>query len=281
MPGNLYTSQNGDDEVPTGGITTPANNSTVTTTAINVEGWMKDDVGVDHGQLFYTVDGNWLPIGPVLTGTAFSTPMDLCELKIPNGKFSLSLVVTDVAGKTSAAKTGLTNLTKNSKCPVAPPTCVPAANQAALYQTEDFQGDCQILDIGKYDDLDKLTVVRSDQTRSIKLGSDVSVLLYPDKDFGGTLDFFQASDGNLSNNPIGINSASSVIVTQHVQPPSAPTLTLPEEASSKDVLTLTWTVEEGVKTSADLTGSNNYSSHLDWQDNGSWELAPCQPVITP
>ncbi len=272
MPGNLYTSQNGDGAVPTGGITAPADGSEVTTSAINVQGWMKDDVAVDHGQLMVTTDGTWNAIGAPVTGSTFSTSVDLCSANIPNGTVYLSLVVTDKAGKVSVDKTGLTKLTKNYKCPVAPPTCVPADNQAALYLTDDFQGDCQILDIGKYADLDKLNVVKSDQARSIKLGSGVSVSLYPDKDFGGNLEFLQASDESLGDNSIGALNASSAIVYAHIDPPTAPTLTLPVEASSSDELTLSWSGEDGVETSADLSGPNSYSSHLDWQDGTSWQI---------
>lgn len=274
MPGNLYTSQNGDNAIPTGAITSPANGSTITTPAVNVTGWMKDDVAVDHGQLMYSLDGTWNAVGAVLTGNTFSTSLDLCDLKVPNGKFSLSLVVTDKAGKTSAANTGLISLTQNYKCPVAPPTCVPAANQAALYLQEDFQGNCQLLDIGKYTDLDKLSVVKSNQARSLKLGSGVSVSLYPEKNLGGSLDFFQASDADLSDNAIGSQKASSAIVYARIQPPAVPSLTLPQEASSEDDLTLQWSVQEGVETGADLTGPNNYSSHLDWQTTGSWHIGP-------
>lgn len=269
--GNLYTSENGDNAIPTGAITVPANNSTVSSAAINVQGWMKDDYGVDHGQLMYTTDGTWHTIGPVLSGSTFSTSVDLCDAKIPNGTLYLSLVVTDKAGKTSANNTGLTQLTKNFKCPVDPPTCVPADNQAALYLTDDFQGNCQLLDVGQYADLDQMTVVKSDQARSIKLGSGVSVSLYPDKNFGGVLEFFQASDDTLSNNQIGAASASSVIVYPHIQPPSAPELTLPTEAASDDELTLVWSVQEGVETSADLSGPNGYANYFDWQTGGTWQ----------
>ncbi|MPM69402.1 hypothetical protein SDC9_116347 [bioreactor metagenome] len=155
---------------------------------------------------------------------------------------------------------------------MAPPTCVPADNQAALYLTDDFQGECQLLDIGKYSDLDKLSVVKSDKAHSIKLGSGVSVSLYPDKDFGGTLEFFQASDESLSDNSIGALNVSSAIVYTHIQPPSAPTLTLPVEASSSDEVTLAWSSEDGVETSADLAGPNGFSSHLEWQNGSSWPV---------
>ncbi len=272
MSGNLYTSKNGDGAVPTGGITEPMDGSTIITSAINVQGWMKDDVAVDHGQLMYTTDGTWHAIGPSLTGSTFSTSIDLCGANIPNGTVYLSLVVTDKAGKVSVDNTGLIKLTKSYKCPVAPPTCLPADNQAALYLTDDFQGDCQLLDIGNYSDLDVLSVVKSDKARSIKLGSGVSVSLYPDKDFGGTLEFFQASDESLSDNSIGALNASSAIVYAHIQPPAAPILTLPVEASSSDDVTLTWSEENGVETSADLTGPNGFSLHLDWQTGSAWQI---------
>jgi murein DD-endopeptidase MepM/ murein hydrolase activator NlpD len=273
MPGNKYTSGNsGDMALPTGGITSPTTNMKVTTQSVLVSGWMKDDVQVASGQLMVKTNSDWAPIGPVLSGTSFTTPLDLCAAKIPDGAFSLSLVVTDSAGKTSAANTGLLNLTKLDACPVQPPVCTPGEKQAALYTEHDYQGNCQLLEIGNYASLKSQPNVKNAQTRSVQLGSDVSLLLYSATNYDGTQELFQANDANLSDNSIGDQAVSSVKVANRIQLPAAPVLTLPTGTTSEDSVTLAWTTADGVETSARLIGPNNFSQSLDWQSGGSWQI---------
>lgn len=272
MPGNLYTSRNGDNGLPTGGVTSPVANLTITSPSVDVVGWMKDDIAVASGQLMFKVADDWEPIGPVLTSASFSTSIDLCEAGIPNSKFYLSLVVTDKAGKVSVENTGLTPLQKNFSCPAVPITCTPAANQAALYPTTDYQGECQLLDIGEYANFDSFKVVQGDQTRSVRLGNQVTLILYPEVNFGGPLEFLQANDENLGNNQIGDHDASSAKVVNRIQPPASPNLDLPVGATTEDGVTLSWSVQSGVETKASLSGPNNYSSSLDWQTGGSWPV---------
>jgi murein DD-endopeptidase MepM/ murein hydrolase activator NlpD len=277
MPGDRYTSRNGDSAVPTGAITLPSAGTTVTTQVVSVTGWMKDDVQVDHGQLMVKTSADWAPIGPILTGSTFTMPVDLCAAGIPDGNFSLSLVVTDAAGKTSAANTGLVNLVKQYACPLQPPACVPGVGQAALYTGQDYQGKCQLLDLGNYATLNSLPNVQNDQTSSVQLGSRVSLLLYSEVNYGGTQELFQTGDDNLGDNSIGSQTVSSAKVVKYIQFPAAPTLTLPVSATSDDEVTLTWTVEDGVSTSAQLTGPNNFSQNLDWQSGGSWPVGKLLP----
>ena len=272
MPGNLYTSRNGDSAIPTGAITAPITYSTITTPTVTVSGWLNDDTAVASGQLMYTVSGDWKPIGPVLTDKSFSTEINLCDAGIPDGKFFLSLVVIDQAGKTSADNTGLTELEKSVTCPALPPVCTPADNQAALYSETDFQGQCQLLDIGEYADLDALSNVKSNQARSVQVGSGVSLLLYTEANFAGTQELFQSSDASLADNLSGDQNASSAKVVNHLAVPDAAVLTLPEGATSEDAITLPWSVAEGIETKAELTGPNSYTSSLDWQSDTTWPV---------
>ena len=170
MPYDKYVSRNGDAEPPTGGITNPVPYATITSPTLNVSGWMKDDVAVLHGQLMYTVSGDWIPIGVLLTTSPFTTEINLCNSRIPNGKFFLSVEVKDQAGKTSQGVQGLTELTKNYECPPIPPVCVPADSQVALYLDVEYQGKCQLLEIGDYADMSGLPQVKADQAWSIQVG---------------------------------------------------------------------------------------------------------------
>jgi hypothetical protein len=267
-----YTSRNGDSAIPTGAITSPVPYSTITTSAVNVTGTMADDFSTTTGQLMYTVSGTWAPVGPILTGNSFSTPVDLCELDIPDGKFFLSLVVTDGAGKVSAENTGLTELTKTYSCPLDPPVCTPAENQVALTSEIGFQGSCQLLDIGKFADLGALDTPMGDLVSSVQLGSGVSLLLYPDADYAGTMDFYQASDPNLDDNPIGLKHASSAKVVPHINLPTPPVLTVPEAPTSEDDIQFSWATDEGIETQASLAGPNDFAASTDWQTTNLWHV---------
>ena len=268
--GNYYVSRNSDAETPTGGISDPPKDSIITTPKLNVTGWMKDDVRVFNAQLMYKVRGDWKPIGNLQTASPFTTDIDLCEARIPNGKFSVSIVVTDQAGKTSAEDMGLTELTKQYKCDPLPPACVPAENQVSIYAEPDFQGVCQALDIGKYNDLNNLEQVRADQLMSIQVGAGVSALVFPDKGFEGKVELFQNGDADLTDNAIGAANAASIKVVKRIVPPVPPTITLPAVITTDTELTITWTLAEGVTTSAALIGPGEYSKLLDKQAEGTW-----------
>lgn len=271
MPENKYVSRNNDAETPTGGISSPAAYSTITSPTLNVTGWMKDDVGVATGQLMYTVNGEWTAIGDVQTTSPFTTQIDLCQIRIPDGKFFLSIVVRDKAGKYSTGTQGLTELTKSYDCPPLEPVCIPTASQVALYSETEYQGTCQILEKGEYDDMNDFDQVKADAAQSILLGSGVSALVYPDAGFGGAVELFQDGDDNLADNLIGAANAASIKVVDRMVPPTPPTITLPLAITADTDLTATWTIESGVDTRATITGPG-YSNALDWQSGGEWHL---------
>ena len=272
VSGNLYTSLNGDTETPTGYITSPAAYSTITSPTLNVSGWMDDDTAVSSGQLLYNTGGDWISIGDPVTVTPFTREIDLCGAGIPDGKFFLSMVVTDTAGKTSTGTQGLTELTKAYTCPALEPACSPAESQVALYTDADYQGTCQVFDIGDYSNLGSLSPSFMDNVRSIEVGGGVSVLLYPDIDYAGTLEFFQDGDSNLADNTIGAYNAASMKVMTRITPPAPATLTLPETITSDLNLTLSWMVGTGEQTRSTLTGPDDYSQSLDWQEGTSWTV---------
>ena len=272
MEGNVYISRNSDSEPPTGGITSPAAYTTITAPTLNVSGWMRDDVAILKGQLFYNTGGDWMTIGEPVTTTPFTREIDLCQARIPNGKFFLSLKVTDQAGKTSTGTLGLTELTKEYACPPLPPACTPAEFQAALYTDTEYQGACQVFDIGDYPNLGSLPSSFLDNTKSIQIGAGVSALLYPDPDFNGAFELFQDGDANLSDNAIGAANAASLKVMNRITPPQPPVLTLPAAINASLDLTLSWNVAENVQTRSQLSSPNGYSQILDWQSGGTWQV---------
>ena len=270
MPGNKYISANADAETPTGGITSPSAYTTITSPTLNVSGWMKDDVKVWRGQLYYTTGKDWIPVGEEITSSPFTRDIDLCELDVPNGTFFLSIKVQDEAGKYSDGIQGLTELTKKYACPVDPPVCTPTENQAALYTAANFRGICQVLDVGDYANLAALPSNFLDNTFSIQVGSGISAVLYPETDFNGLPELFQNGDSDLSDNVIGAATAGSIRVLPRVVPPVPAELTLPEVITDATDLTLLWNVADGEETSSQLIGPDDYVNALDWQSGESW-----------
>jgi len=274
VSGNLYYSQNGDVATPTGNITSPAIYSVITSPTVNVSGWMYDDTALESGQILYNTGGDWIAIGDAITVTPFTKEINLCDAGIPDGTFFLSLLIKDQAGKYSTDSQGLTELTKSYDCPALPPACEPAENQMALYTEAQYQGTCQVFDIGEYANLGSLATSFLDNTRSMEVGSGVTVLLYPDVDFAGGYEMFQDGDSNLADNSIGAYNAASMKVLSRITMPQVPTLDLPEVITSSTDLTLAWTVEAGAQTHSTLSGPDDFYQVLDWQDGGSWYVGP-------
>lgn len=270
--GNRYVSANSDAEPPTGGITSPSPYTTITSPTLNVSGWMKDDVKVWRGQLYYNTGKDWTPIGDLITSSPFTQDIDMCAMNIPDGKLFLSIKVQDVAGKFSDGTQGLTELTKSYSCPAKPPVCTPTDNQVALYTARGYQGVCKVLDIGDYSNLAALDPSFLDDVISLQVGAGVSAVLYPDPDFSGLQELFQDGDSDLSDNVIGAATAASLKVLPRITPPVPPTLILPQAISETTDLVLQWTAGEGEQTSNQLTGPHSYTNNLDWQDGKGWQV---------
>ncbi len=272
VSGNLYYSDNGDTATPTGGITSPANYAVVTSPTVNVSGWMQDDTAVASGQILYNTGGDWIAIGDPVSTSPFSREIDLCEARIPDGKFFLSIEVIDKAGKVSIGNQGLIELNKTYACAPLPPVCSPAESQVAIYTDTDFQGTCQLLDIGDYSNLGSLPLSYLDAVKSIQVGAGATALVYPEVDFAGTLELFQDGDSNLGDNGIGSMNAASIRVVNRIIPPEPPLLSLPEKITASLNLTLGWNVVAGEQTRSSLTGPEGYTQNLDWQEGGAWNV---------
>lgn len=272
IQGNKYVSGNVDAAIPTGAITDPIAYSTINAATLNVSGTMADDTAVRQGQLMVTSNGTWSPIGDPITVSPFSTQIDLCQAGIPDGKFFLSLQVEDTAGKFSEQNTGLTELEKKAECAAPPPACSPTEMQTAIYTQSNFQGQCQVLDVGSYSDLDKLDQVKTGQVKSIQVGSGVSAMLFTERGFAGTIELLQSADADLSDNPAGANGLGSLQITNRILPPVAPVLAVPSPLSTTSEITLAWSVLSGVETRSELTGPNGYLQSLDWQSGTSWTV---------
>lgn len=272
MPQDKYVSKNGDSELPTGVISSPEDGTTIKAPTVNITGRMKDDVGVESGQLYYKAGAfKWEPIGDRFKTKNFSQSIDLCAAGIADGEFSLALEVTDTAGNVSRMEGAIT-LEKQYECPAEPPVCTPSSNEVALYSDPGFQGKCQLLAAGEYPNMSELPKVSADQAQSIQVGAGVTALLYPDANFAGVEEIFQDGDDNLGNNAIGSANAASVKVIARQLTPKPVVIDLPGGVSTDTDLIITWSLEEGVETTASLTGPDDYINTLDWQTGGSWQV---------
>ncbi len=278
--GNLYVSGNGDNNAPTGGLDAPKVNFVVTEPVLAVKGWAKDDTAIKSVQLTVNWDGTWRKIGPELTTSPFAVGLDLCAAGIPDGPFLLGMQVQDQTGKLSEGVPGKRLLEKKFDCTPPPAKCEPNARQVALYRDINLEGVCQTLEMGDYANNDLWGGVKNDDVESIKVGSEVVAWLYADRDFSGQSTPLLENDGDLSDNPVGLNVLSSLRVAVRPPAPAAPQLIPPVNAldlplTEQDEVTLLWHGVDGAEAyRAELSGSNGVSASLDWQNDIAWQVGP-------
>lgn len=278
QPKNLFVSGNGDDQPPTGGISEPVTNQVIVSPILTVRGWAEDDTGVLSAQAMLTFDGNWQPVGPAHTTSPFASEIDLCELGVPDGKFFLSLEIVDKSGKRVEGSPGILAVEKKYTCPSAPPPCAPNDDQVALYADPEFQGTCNILDVGEYADAGAFAEVGDDNLESILIGKNVIAHLYEDAGFAGRQEILLSSDNNLYDNQIGANQVSALIVRSRPETPAQPWLTPPlndqgAPLTEEDKVVLTWDGwGDTLEFRSELAGPDGFFKSLDWQSGTSWEI---------
>jgi len=76
-------------------------------------------------------DGFWRPAGETILGSAILTDIDLCAAGVPDGPVSIGLNIWDNGGNKTAVPVGEVVVQKKFACPILPPACSPAENQAA------------------------------------------------------------------------------------------------------------------------------------------------------
>jgi len=248
-----YVSQNflhPDGVPPQGGITSPLNGVTVSTDMVHLEGYASDDnSGLSTVQFIARYNGNWNNIGSNFNTNNFSMDWDLCTSDVPDGPVSVALVIKDRALNQAAGLPGLTHFIKNFSCPIPPPTCVPSANQVAIFSEKNYgmgmrdPGDCILLNIGNYSSPTYLGDVGDNNTVSIQVGSGVQATLFMDNNYQGRSETFITNDSNLQDNRIGNKTASSVKIQTRTTIPSTPSLVWPLENATyqtSDSFSLSW-----------------------------------------
>ena len=217
-----YVSSNqvaGDIAPPTGFILEPENGVTIYSQTVTLEGVANDeDSGLEKAQFIAYIDGTWEEIGGEYNSEHFSYDWNMCLDKVKNGPVSVALNLWDKEGNAAFGLPGLTHYTKAYTCP-PPPTCKSNDNQVALFADINYAGDCVTLNIGEYAQSSALEDLGDDNAESIRVGVNVLPTLYGDAYFGGRGETFVSNDSNFSDNLIGNNLTTSVLVRARTDPP--------------------------------------------------------------
>jgi hypothetical protein len=260
MSHNLYTSGNTPANLPQGSLDQPADMQMITSRMVHVEGSASDDIQVTRIQVVANYDGTWENVDDITLGDngLYAKDVDLCTLTIPDGPFDLSVRIYDREGSL-APGIPVRHLIKAFTCggvePPAPPACVPAANQVALYADTDFRGTCQKFDMNTSAGYtaSTLTTIGDNKAASIQVGSSVRAVLYDRSgdvtaaQIAGRIETFESSDTSLIDNRIGANHVSGLWVLPRSNYPDEPVIrpvgnkiAATASPSSVDSLVLAW-----------------------------------------
>ncbi len=288
-----FVSGNSGANLPTGEITSPAPGTNILTPTITVNGSFSDDIGVQRVQILALFNGDWNVVKDQsvdkIPGATFSLSFDTCLVKVSSGPFQVAVRFWDYEGNASIDYIGQRTLTKGYPCyePPPPPACTPGTNEASLYANPDFTGACKKFALGSYD-ASKLGSLGDNNAASIQVGSGVRAILYDNSadlknvPVQGRIETFDASDTSLSDNRIGADSVSAVVVApQKITDTSGlePILKWPGNVkginpSVDDSLVLSWTGGEGANQFLSEVKDKNgvVVKKLDWQPQTSWSI---------
>lgn len=278
MPGDKYTSNNGDSTPPTGVISAPIKDTLVTTESVAISGFGSDESGVMKIQPMVKYDGTWRPAGMPIDSSAFVIDLNLCAAGVPDGPLLLGLNIWDNGGNRTTTPMAEVAIRKKFTCPIMPPACSPAQNQAALYNNAAYQGYCEVIDMGEIPDLNTSTTFGDNNLESIQLGSGVSAILFDEANFKGRTLALTGSSENLDMQVIGSNRASSLKLVDVLPMPSVPLLNPvsgPDGAglTTDDSLVLSWQPAVGaLDYRVEVSGADGYQSVQDWQSGVSYSL---------
>lgn len=241
---NSYVSGNtvrGDVTAPSGGILSPATAETAASRSLLLAGWAVDtQSGLKTAQFIANYDGTWREIGPLFSASPLIYDWDMCSANVPDGPVSLAMRLTDKDGNQNQLA-GLTHVTKSYTCP-PPPACQPSAGGAVVYPRVDFEG-CVQFDTGNYPSAASLGSLGDNQAASIKVGANALATLYMDANYRGRGETLEGADAGLSDNVIGMNTASSLQIRPASQLPSTPNVAGTHNitgAAYGDVASLVW-----------------------------------------
>jgi hypothetical protein len=285
---NQYTSGNYGAFPPSGDLIMPSHGDVISDTSLMVGGWAKDDLGIAKVQIIARPKGgDWVEVGPAMTGTTYMTEISLCDARLPNGPIDLAVRIFDIEGNQTREVSGLRTIINNAPCSqLPPPNCNPNENQVALFTGKDYQGTCKLFEIGDYGYAANLGIVGENNVESLLIGSNVRAILY-DRDADGwdttnpiRSETFEGNDPNLFDNRINLNMASSMQVQTRANKPYAPTIALifndfsrntdSTGLSSSESYVVDFNVRGATQFKAELTGPVNKT--MNWSKEVGWSV---------
>ena len=279
---NDYRSQNSlnpDFNPPSGDILEPLTGAVISSPTVALRGTAADDnSGIQSAQFLARFPGNWQMVEPGFTQNEFSLTWDVCADGIADGPLSLALQIRDNAYNQTPGLPGLQHFTKNFTCPTPAPACSPDANQVALFAEPAYSGACVTLGIGSFDS-SALGSLGSNNAASLLVGDNVQATLFLDGSFKKRAETFTASNSNLSDNLIGSNTTSSVIVQSRTTGPLIPAPLWPANGAALNTdatFNLTWENSGGAIQYMGLL-NGPLVLFTEWQTEPTWQIASLPP----
>lgn len=247
-----FVSANTPANLPVATLDEPAENSAILTNHLTVWGTATDDAQIVRIQTQVNYDGTWKTLDsfqPEGNGV-FNRAIDLCTPanSVPKGPFALIVNVFDYEGG-QAPNMPVRHLNKIFACdpiPVPPaPACDPLPNQVALYSDTDFRGTCQKFDVNYQTGYTALGAL-DNKVVSVQVGTGARAILFDQSaevlmnNPTARVETLEASDANLADNSIGVDSVSGMLVVGK-NTLATPVLILPvQNKFNADSLVLSW-----------------------------------------
>jgi murein DD-endopeptidase MepM/ murein hydrolase activator NlpD len=285
---NQYTSGNYGAFPPTGDLIMPSHGDVIDDTTLLVGGWAQDDLGISKVQIIARpLDGDWVEVGPAMSGTTYMTELSLCDANLPNGPIDLAVKIIDFEGNPISTVSNPKTFINNAPCSqLPPPNCNPNENQVALFTQKDYQGTCKIFEVGDYGFAANLGIVGENNVESLLIGNNVRAILY-DREADGwdttnpiRSETFEANDPNLFDNRINLNMASSMQVQTKTNKPYAPTIAVifndfsrntdSTGLASNESYVIDFNVRGATEFKAVLTGPVNKT--MNWSKQVGWSV---------
>lgn len=230
---NYLQSGNVGANPPSGSLSAPAEWSVITARTMDISGAASDNLGINKVQVMVNTDGTWRAIDTAnYANGGFSKAVDLCTAGIADGPFGVAVRIFDVEGNWAGKLTGMRQVIKNYPCAtggVTPPApaCTPGAGQVGIYADANLAGTCQRLNAGTFNAAALGSLNNAISSIQVPSGTCASLFDRDNADPLGRVETFTAGDFNLSDNRIGTDRASTLIVEPCANAVDEPFLTFP------------------------------------------------------
>lgn len=274
--GDFYISGNNDLYIPEGGISGPADGTTIEEQSIMIDAWAKDDLGIQSLQVMLNYAGEWLLVGDRVARENIQTHIDLCALEVPDGHFFVALQITDTAGKQTPGLPGLITLQKSFTCPLPPPECEVNDDQVGIFALPELQGECVLLDPGQHT-ASEIFQENIQKIGSLQLGRNVIVRFYNNNDEK----IYTSS--TLNTIDLEPETISSIRIEEKPPKPQIPEILITNQGintqiTAFDKLVIVWEQQHSsYQYRMQIAQGEELIRKLDWTVSEKWEVGNLPP----